>query len=137
MQGAVPIACYHFLLMNITIPELSLVVLMGASGSGKSSFARQHFLPTEVLSSDACRELGGSLRGLEREGFRHVFILNSVEQIESVSITREPLYNNRKSEHGPFDVIGDVHGCGDELEELLALLGYRIETELNDGSPWS
>lgn len=43
--------------MNIAIPELSLVVLIGASGSGKSSFARKHFLPTEVLSSDFCRGL--------------------------------------------------------------------------------
>src|SRR5262252_1477556 len=41
--------------MNITIPNLSLVVLIGPSGSGKSTFARKHFLPTEVLSSDACR----------------------------------------------------------------------------------
>ncbi|MBD0395837.1 MAG: AAA family ATPase, partial [Microcoleus sp. C1-bin4] len=43
--------------MKITIPELSLVVLIGASGSGKSTFARQHFLPTEILSSDYCRGL--------------------------------------------------------------------------------
>src|SRR6187455_1680747 len=43
--------------MNITIPELSLVVLIGASGSGKSSFARTHFKPTEILSSDFCRGL--------------------------------------------------------------------------------
>src|SRR5690349_5088191 len=43
--------------MTITIPELSVVVLIGASGSGKSTFARQHFLPTEVLSSDFCRGL--------------------------------------------------------------------------------
>ena len=43
--------------MKITVPELSLVVLIGASGSGKSSFARKHFLPTEVLSSDYCRGL--------------------------------------------------------------------------------
>src|SRR4051812_5036981 len=43
--------------MRITIPKLSLVVLIGASGSGKSTFARKHFLPTEVLSSDACRGL--------------------------------------------------------------------------------
>src|SRR6266700_1099781 len=43
--------------MKITIPELSLVVLIGASGSGKSSFARKHFKSTEVLSSDFCRGL--------------------------------------------------------------------------------
>src|SRR5438094_6497668 len=43
--------------MKLTIPELSLVVLIGPSGSGKSSFARKHFKPTEVLSSDFCRAL--------------------------------------------------------------------------------
>ena len=43
--------------MKITIPELSLVVLVGPSGSGKSSFGRKLFLPTEVVSSDACRGL--------------------------------------------------------------------------------
>src|SRR5579871_4943676 len=42
-------------MMKISIPNLSLVVLIGPSGSGKSTFARKHFLPTEVLSSDACR----------------------------------------------------------------------------------
>jgi|SRR5579875_1402856 protein phosphatase len=41
--------------MNISIPNLSLVVLIGPSGSGKSTFARKHFRPTEILSSDACR----------------------------------------------------------------------------------
>ena len=41
--------------MKISIPNLSLVVLIGPSGSGKSTFARKHFLPTEILSSDACR----------------------------------------------------------------------------------
>ena len=43
--------------MNITMPELSLVVLIGPSGCGKSSFARTHFKPTEILSSDYCRGL--------------------------------------------------------------------------------
>jgi protein phosphatase len=42
---------------NLTIPELSLVVLIGPSGSGKSTFAARHFLPTEVISSDFCRAL--------------------------------------------------------------------------------
>ena len=41
--------------MNIDIPELSLVMLVGATSSGKSSFARKHFLPTEIISSDFCR----------------------------------------------------------------------------------
>ncbi|MDQ2799549.1 MAG: polynucleotide kinase-phosphatase [Armatimonadota bacterium] len=207
--------------MNITLPELSLVVLIGASGSGKSTFARRHFLPTETLSSDFCRglvsddensqsatndafdvlhyvaskrlaagkltvvdatnvqpesrkplvalareyhclpvaivldlpervchdrnqtradrnfgphvvrnhirSLRQSLRGLGREGFRHVFTLRSLEEVEAATVTREPLYNNKKSEHGPFDIIGDVHGCFDELCELLTRLGYQVD----------
>ncbi|HUA67844.1 MAG TPA: AAA family ATPase, partial [Candidatus Saccharimonadales bacterium] len=43
--------------MKITIPELSFVVLIGVSGSGKSTFARKHFKTTEILSSDYCRGL--------------------------------------------------------------------------------
>src|SRR4051812_32750056 len=43
--------------MKIPVPELSIVALIGASGSGKSTFARKHFMPTEVLSSDFCRGL--------------------------------------------------------------------------------
>jgi predicted kinase len=42
---------------EISIPDLCLVALVGASGSGKSSFAKRHFKPTEVLSSDFCRGL--------------------------------------------------------------------------------
>src|SRR5881394_3915301 len=43
--------------MKLTIPELSFVVLIGPSGCGKSTFARKHFKPTEILSSDYCRGL--------------------------------------------------------------------------------
>ena len=207
--------------MKITIPELALVILIGASGAGKSSFARKHFKATEVLSSDFCRglvaddendqaatkdafevlhyiaakrlaaglltvidatnvrpedrkpllNLAGeyhcfpvaivlnlpeqlcyarnhlrpdrnfgehvvrrqsqmlrrSLRSLQREGFRHnhIYILNSGAQVEAVSIERQPLWNNLKHERGPFDIIGDVHGCCDELEALLQQLGYE------------
>jgi protein phosphatase len=203
---------------KFTFPDLSLVVLIGASGSGKSTFARKHFLPTEVISSDYCRALVSddennlsatndafeilhfvaakrlaagrltvadatnvksedrkplielarqyhclpvaivlnmpervcqdrnhvrtdrrlgnhvahnqlqnlrrSLRGLEREGFRHVLILSSPEEAESVVLERVPLYNNKKTEPGPFDIIGDIHGCYDELVALLNKLGY-------------
>src|SRR6201996_1019322 len=202
--------------MKITVPDLALILLIGPSGSGKSSFGRKHFLPTEVVSSDFCRglvsdnendqsatgdafdllheilrkrlargrltvvdatntqpearktlialaqefhvvpcaivfdlperlchdrnalrpdrqfgphviknqsqQLRRSLRGLEREGIRHVFKLSSPEEIEAVTIERLPLWNNRKMEHGPFDIVGDVHGCIDELIELMAKL---------------
>ena len=39
----------------IVLPSLSLVALVGISGSGKSTFARRHFAPTQVLSSDQFR----------------------------------------------------------------------------------
>ncbi len=45
--------------MKITLPERSLVVLIGASGSGKSTFAARHFRPTEIVSSDRLRGLVG------------------------------------------------------------------------------
>jgi len=209
--------------MKLTIPELAVVALVGPSGSGKSSFARKHFRPTEVLSSDFCRglvsddensqsatndafevlhfiaakrlaagklvvidatnvqaearkpiialgrqfhcipvaivfdlpeklchernrdrpdrtfgphvvrqqsqQLRRSLRNLEREGFRRVHVLRSPEEVEAAEIVREPLWNNLKHEHGPFDIIGDVHGCFDELVDLLSRLGYSVEKQ--------
>src|SRR6266571_2325961 len=75
-----------------------------------------------------------SLPGLHREGFQHCFVLSSPEQIETVEIERQPLWTNLKHEHGPFDIIGDVHGCFDELQELLTQLGYEVETQ-GEGIP--
>lgn len=43
--------------MDLTVPDPSLVLLIGIAGCGKSSFARRHFAPTEVLSSDECRAM--------------------------------------------------------------------------------
>ena len=201
----------------LKLPDPALVVLVGVSGSGKTSFAARHFLPTEVVSSDHCRalvcddpneqgvneqafrvvhaivrsrlELGKlvvvdathvqpearsplvelaraadlfavaivldvplrvcedrnaarpdrqfgahvarnqhlalrrSVRNLRREGFKQVWTLKPAE-VESVAIHRVPLWTNRSHERGPFDIIGDVHGCGDELRQLLDRLGY-------------
>lgn len=41
--------------MNLEIPDPSLILLIGSSGAGKSTFAARHFKPTEVVSSDRCR----------------------------------------------------------------------------------
>jgi protein phosphatase len=204
----------------VTIPELALVALVGASGSGKSTFARNQFGRYEVISSDTCRglvaddendqsatadafdvlsyiagkrlaagrltvidatnvqrearrhlvdlakahdvlpvaivldlpealcvarnadrpdrdfgshvirrqrdQLRRSLRGLAKEGFRRVHVLRSVEEVAATTVVREKLNNDLRDQHGPFDVIGDVHGCRSELETLLDMLGYSI-----------
>jgi protein phosphatase len=213
---------------ELAIPALSLVALVGTTGSGKSTFAARNFLPTEVISSDVCRGLvaddendqsassdafdvlnfitgkrlaagrltvidatnvqpesrkkivalarehdvlpvaivldiaervcaernaarpdrdfgahvlrrqrallGRSLRGLQKEGFRTVHVLRSPAEVDEATITRTKLYNDLRHETGPFDVIGDVHGCRAELESLLTELGYVIERDA-DGRP--
>ncbi|HTC93129.1 MAG TPA: polynucleotide kinase-phosphatase [Terriglobales bacterium] len=73
------------------------------------------------------QQLRRSIRGLEKEGFRHVHVFSSPEEAEAVEIERQPLWNNLRHEHGPFDIIGDVHGCIDELLTLLSNLGYKVE----------
>ncbi|RRR73971.1 polynucleotide kinase-phosphatase [Streptomyces sp. RP5T] len=204
---------------TLPVTDLSLVVLVGASGSGKSTFARRHFKPTEVISSDFCRglvsddendqgatkdafdvlhyiagkrlaagrrtvvdatsvqsdsrrqlidlakqydvlpiaivldvpeevcaernagrtdradmpvrvikrhirELRRSLRHLEREGFRKVHVLRGVEDIEHAIVVTEKRFNDLTHLTGPFDIVGDIHGCALELESLLGKLGY-------------
>lgn len=206
--------------MKISIPEFCLVALIGASGSGKSTFAKKHFLASEIISSDACRgfvsddennldatddafrlvhfiaetrlkrrklavidatnvrkedrarlvqiareyhalavalvinpgeevchernalrpdrqfgahvvrnhtrALKRDIRRIDKEGFRYVHEFRSVEEVEKVEIVRERLWTDRRDEQGPFDIIGDVHGCADELETLLGNLGYGV-----------
>ncbi len=207
----------------IKVPGLSLVALVGVTGSGKSTFAARHFLATEVISSDFCRglvsddpneqsatadafevlhfiaakrlaagrltvidatsvqaaaraslielarrhhvlavaivldlpeaacaarnaarpdrgfgphvlrqqqaQLRRGLRGLRQEGFHRVFVLRSEAEVDAAVIEREPLWNDRRADHGPFDIIGDVHGCYDELAELLGRLGYTVDAD--------
>ncbi|MBI1792159.1 MAG: polynucleotide kinase-phosphatase [Acidobacteria bacterium] len=78
-------------------------------------------------------DLRRGLRGLEREGFRYVHILNDREEIE---IRRVPLWNNKKDQTGPFDIFGDLHGCADELRALMEQLGWRRDALEAPESPW-
>jgi polynucleotide kinase-phosphatase len=85
------------------------------------------------------RDLRRGLRGMRKEGFRQVHVLGSPDAVDAATIRRTRLWNNRTDELGPFDIIGDLHGCCDELERLLAELGYRVterrEGEFPDGGP--
>ena len=74
-------------------------------------------------------DLKRSLRGMQREGLRYVHVLRSVEEVDAVEITRTRLWTDRREDNGPFDIIGDVHGCADELETLLGELGYAVTLE--------
>jgi len=75
------------------------------------------------------QQLRRSLRELEREGFRGVHVFKSPEELEGLEIVRQPMWTNRRTEHGPFDIICDVHGCFDELLELMANLGYSVKKD--------
>ncbi|MBC9933287.1 polynucleotide kinase-phosphatase [Chitinophaga qingshengii] len=84
----------------------------------------KHVIPQQIS------QLKRNLRHLKEEGFRHIYEMRSEEEVSALeTITRTPLYNNKKDEHGPFDIIGDVHGCYDELCTLLEKLGYGIDRE--------
>ena len=76
------------------------------------------------------QQLRRSLRNLKREGFRNfLYVMSTPEDVEAVQVERQPLWVNRTDEHGPFDIIGDIHGCFDELAELLKKLGYEISIQ--------
>ncbi|QDT96487.1 polynucleotide kinase-phosphatase [Gimesia aquarii] len=81
-------------------------------------------------------QLRQHLKRLKREGFRHVFVMESVEEIEAATVERVPLWNDKRDEHGPFDIIGDIHGCCDELEELLTQLGYEKSVKEAEDPLW-
>ncbi len=79
-------------------------------------------------------ELRRSVHRLAKEGFRRVHVLRGQDEIDAARIVVEPLRNDLRGTTGPFDVIGDVHGCRAELETLLDRLGYRIERD-DEGRP--
>ncbi|MEK7270249.1 MAG: polynucleotide kinase-phosphatase [Planctomycetota bacterium] len=82
------------------------------------------------------RQLRRSIRRLREEGFRYAHVLKTQEEADAVEIERKPLWTDRRTERGPFDVVGDVHGCFEELSALLGLLGYEVRPiEKSPGEP--
>lgn len=71
-------------------------------------------------------DLRRSLPRLEAEGFRRVFVLRTEDEVNATSVERYRLAVNRRDDTGPFDIVGDVHGCLSELVLLLVKLGYSL-----------
>jgi len=83
--------------MKLTIPELSLVVLIGSSGSGKSTFAKKHFKPTEVISSDFAEVWFRTTKMIRQlPGQRLTFALYSFKrmQLGNLRLLMPPMYRN-------------------------------------------
>jgi len=87
---------------------------------------RAYAEPVIVEVGAATRDALPDERDLRREGF-HTAVLLSAQAAKTSTVQRLPLPNDRRDLHGPFDIIGDVHGCFDELVELLEKLGYRVD----------
>lgn len=73
-----------------------------------------------------------SINSLQREGFRKVFVLRGQDEIDAAEVVRERLWTDRRDVAGPFDIVGDVHGCHAELVELLDRLGWQVNTAGDD-----
>lgn len=74
-------------------------------------------------------------KGIKKEGFHSVFRLDSPGAVEAARFRRRRMPPDFRRETGPFDFIGDVHGCADELAELMNRLGYRLDSDGAWGHP--
>ncbi len=90
---------------------------------------RKHCLPRLAFSFGG-EDVNERLRA---EGFRSRLVLPDLEALLSAPPGRRRLACDRSGETGPFDLIGDVHGCFDELVFLLERLGYGIEGDETAG----
>ncbi|RKN46467.1 polynucleotide kinase-phosphatase [Micromonospora endolithica] len=75
------------------------------------------------------RDLRRTYGQLAREGFRKVHVLRGVAEIDAAEVRYEKLFNDRRELTGPFDIVGDVHGCRAELETLLTRLGWALHRD--------
>ena len=82
-------------------------------------------VPESVIARH-CELLEKAVLSLEDEGFRVAQTLRTVADAKAVNIVRTKMRPDHRGDSGPFDIIGDVHGCLDELLLLLYKLGYDI-----------
>jgi protein phosphatase len=110
---------YHYLTCAIVF-ELAEEVCHTYNQSRPGRVVPGHVITNHV---EAARK---AARAVEKEHFTHRYFLRSPEEVAAARIRRVRIPEDRRDERGPFDVIGDVHGCIDELMSLFTLLGYQV-----------
>ena len=114
--------------------KLAVAILTGHASDQPLALARlahaNDVTPVALLLHDGAEWLGSRFP-IGPHGFERVLRLPS----QGAPVTREPLACDLRDERGPFDIIGDVHGCYDELLELFDGLGYVADAEAGMRSP--
>jgi len=106
------------------LPCVAIVLDLPVPTCAARNAARVERVVGEEVVRRQWEQLHKSLGTLAHEGFRRVWVLRPDTPAAEVAVARVPLPVDRRYEAGPFDVVGDVHGCADELEALLDALGY-------------
>src|SRR5690606_6686653 len=99
--------------MNLQIPDLSLVVLIGATSSGKSTFAREHFLPTEVVSSDRCRAMVADDENATDASADAFSLLHTIAgiRLERGRLTVVDATSVKRDDRKPLVALARAHHC--------------------------
>ena len=107
------------------LPFVAIVLTGDADRMTERNLARGRVVPPSVLRAQLAM-MADLPATLAAQGWESVHVLDE-EESRSVVIRREPLPPMRFKERGPFDVVGDVHGCSAELRALMAELGYDAD----------
>ena len=92
-------------------------------------------VPVEAIKRHLA-SLDHLVRQIHHEGFRAVHVFHSAAEARAAVVERLRPYSWMRETAGPFDIVGDVHGCLPDLLELLAKLGYGLQQATDsDGRP--
>ena len=110
-------------------PVIAILFAMETDTQRLWNEQRRRHVPAAVLGEHR-QLLNQTLQVLCDEGFSQITILRSPEEIAALTLRVGSFYPEQDG--GPFDIIGDVHGCYDELCALLTRLGYQQK-----GTTWA
>jgi Calcineurin-like phosphoesterase len=92
-----------------------------------TSLAADHYVRSYAIAIAPDRDVLGVAQEMMRRHLGSIAIKECFAGVaDALQIERVRVVTDRRGEAGAFDIIGDVHGCADELIELLGVLGYRV-----------